>query len=182
MRSAGLTERTAHNWRALAALGMTAEQIVERGGMRAVLNPWPEIHEVCKWFPPMQVSEYAALKASIERWGGILEPIDIYEGKVLDGKERMRACRELGIEPVWAVLDPDAYDPIEYTIRQNIHRRHMNESQRAVAVADIAAHLAEHPKDAMVADYQIAMNIARRHLNESQRALMCGCDCGRPPR
>ena len=38
VRRAGLTERTAHNWRRLAAMGMTAEQVVERGGMRAVLT------------------------------------------------------------------------------------------------------------------------------------------------
>ena len=37
LHRADLTERTAHNWRRLASLGMTAEQIVAKGGMREVL-------------------------------------------------------------------------------------------------------------------------------------------------
>ena len=47
VRQAGLTERTAHNWRRLAGLGMTAEQVVAEGGLRKTLakhkvKPEPE--------------------------------------------------------------------------------------------------------------------------------------------
>jgi hypothetical protein len=49
---------------------------------------------------------------------------------ILDGRNRYRACHELGIEcpsKLW-----DGSDPIEYVMRANIHRRHLTPGQRGV--------------------------------------------------
>jgi hypothetical protein len=49
--------------------------------------------------PPLSATEFELLKADIaER--GVLVPIDVDEqGRVINGRHRLRACRELGIEP-----------------------------------------------------------------------------------
>lgn len=50
--------------------------------------------------PPLSDQEYEALKADIAR-RGVMVPVEVdaETGAVLDGFHRMRACRELGIEP-----------------------------------------------------------------------------------
>src|SRR4030095_15316268 len=60
---------------------------------RAMTNCAP--HELALVFPPMTESEFAALKEDI-REHGQHEPITLYEGKMLDGLHRYRACQELG--------------------------------------------------------------------------------------
>jgi hypothetical protein len=85
----------------------------------------------------MSETEYPALRASIEELGRLEEPITLYEGMVLDGRNRLRACRELGITPAvteWAGQG----SPERYVISKNISRRHLTESQRALVAAGFA--------------------------------------------
>jgi hypothetical protein len=51
-------------------------------------------HEIADIFPMMTASEFAALKRDIQE-NGLLEPIELYEGKVIDGRNRYRACYEM---------------------------------------------------------------------------------------
>ena len=41
-------------------------------------------------FPPMQVEEFEALKASIAR-NGLREPLLVWQGRVMDGRHRLKA-------------------------------------------------------------------------------------------
>jgi hypothetical protein len=68
---------------------------------------------------------------------GQLEDIVLLDGKVLDGRNRLRACRELGLEPQWCELT-QCDDPIAYVLSKNLHRRHLSQSQRAQCAADVA--------------------------------------------
>src|SRR5271168_3435620 len=55
------------------------------------------IHPLAKLFPPLSPDEFEKLKADIQR-NGQLEPVWLdEEGRVLDGRHRLRACKELGI-------------------------------------------------------------------------------------
>jgi N6-adenosine-specific RNA methylase IME4 len=62
---------------------------------------------------------------------GLLVPIKVTAaGVVLDGRARLRACRELGHELISVhVVAPD--DEFEYILRAALHRRHLDASQRA---------------------------------------------------
>jgi ParB-like chromosome segregation protein Spo0J len=53
-----------------------------------------KIHELAALMPPMGEHEYKGLVDSIQRQG-LLVPITIYEGKILDGCHRYRAAKEV---------------------------------------------------------------------------------------
>ena len=82
-------------------------------------------------FPPMREPEYARLKGSI-RQAGLLEPIVMWRGAVIDGRHRLRACLELGIDPRFLTL-PDDAAPLEYVIDRNDARRNPSVQQRVAS-------------------------------------------------
>ena len=67
---------------------------------------------------------------------GLHEPIVVYEDKILDGRNRYRACEAAGGEPTFTVYQGE--DPVSYVVSLNLRRRHLNESQRAMVAAKLA--------------------------------------------
>lgn len=94
-----------------------------------------QIHELANIFPKMPPSEFQSLKADIQA-NGQLETIVLYDGKVLDGRHRYTACKEIGIETKTRIYEGS--DPVGYVISLNLKRRHMNESQRSMVAASLA--------------------------------------------
>ena len=95
-----------------------------------------EFHEYANFFPMMADSEYSGLLQDIQE-NGLLEPIVIYNEKILDGRNRYRACMELGIASRFEYLD-EKTDPLQYVLSKNLHRRHLNESQCSMIAARLA--------------------------------------------
>lgn len=93
-----------------------------------------DAHPLADLLPAMAPTEYDALKADIARHG-IHEPIWTYSGLILDGRHRERACRELGIACPAHYYDGD--DPHGFVVSMNIHRRHLNVSQRRELIAKL---------------------------------------------
>ncbi len=87
-----------------------------------------EFHEAANIFP-MDEEHIPELQGSIEA-NGQLEPILLYNGKILDGRRRYTACTRAGIEPKYRTVSPD--DPIGYVLSLNLHRRQLTESQRGM--------------------------------------------------
>jgi site-specific DNA-methyltransferase (adenine-specific) len=93
-----------------------------------------EPHPIASIFPPMDWEELEALVADI-RERGVLEPITLYEGKILDGRNRAEACRRLGITPPTCEFTGDVLEAVAYVWARNRLRRHLTSSQAAVAEA-----------------------------------------------
>ena len=81
-------------------------------------------------FNDLEGSEFEALKNDIEK-RGIQTVIDITEdNKIICGHQRIRACKELGIEEAEARVVKGSEDEIkEHLIKDNILRRQLNDYQ-----------------------------------------------------
>lgn len=102
-------------------------------------------HPLSAAFPSMNEADYLALKDDIDEYGQ-REPIIMFEGMVLDGWHRYRACVEIGIEPTKFNFAADKEDPVAFVLSHNLHRRHLSASQRAAAVVACSAwHPARRP-------------------------------------
>jgi hypothetical protein len=99
-----------------------------------------EVHPAADLFPMMSPEEYEGLRDDIHQHGQ-REKIVLWQGLLIDGRNRLRACIELGIEPEHIALPEDA-DPVAFVCSLNVHRRHLNTSQRA----SIAARLCSIPR------------------------------------
>jgi excisionase family DNA binding protein len=106
----------------------------QMGGQMSTLEP----HPLADLFPPMEGAEYAALREDI-RVNGLFDPITLYQGRILDGRNRYRACQEAGVGIATVEFDPKNHgDPRVWVISRNLKRRHLNESQRAMIAAKLA--------------------------------------------
>jgi ParB-like chromosome segregation protein Spo0J len=127
-----------------------------------------EPHSLAELFPVMAGPDFAALKADIEAHG-IHEAIWLYEGKILDGRNRYRACQELGISCPTRVYK--GQEPLAFNLSLNLHRRHLNESQRAM-VAERIANLPEGRRANNSANLQsFSQSEAAELLNVSTRSV-----------
>jgi hypothetical protein len=91
------------------------------------------VHEVAELFPLPTEAEYQQLKDDI-RINGQLVPAWRYQGKLIDGRSRARACKELGLELL--VRDWEGTGSlVAFVVSLNLRRRHLGESQRALVAA-----------------------------------------------
>jgi ParB-like chromosome segregation protein Spo0J len=95
-----------------------------------------KFHPVSEIFPLMNPAEFDDLVEDI-RARGQLQPIFTYKGEILDGRNRYNACVKLGIEPITVEWSGDG-SLISFVVSLNLRRRHLDESQRAIAAARIA--------------------------------------------
>src|SRR4051812_10366915 len=95
------------------------------------------IHPYANVFPLLQGAEFDAFADDIAKHG-LREPIVLYEKKMLDGRNRHRACLVRKVEPRFVEFTGD--DPLAFVISANLQRRHLDTSQRAM-VADAIATL-----------------------------------------
>jgi ParB-like chromosome segregation protein Spo0J len=86
-------------------------------------------HEAANIFPLMDENELKALAEDIGLRGQLV-PIEVCDGMIIDGRNRWAACQFAGIEPLTVEVNPR--DPVAYVLSLNLHRRHLDETQRAM--------------------------------------------------
>jgi hypothetical protein len=72
-----------------------------------------------------------------------MEPILLFEGKILDGRRRYRACVELGKEPLVTPFYGGHRDALDTSFRKNMHRRSLSKGQRGMALVAYKKALSE---------------------------------------
>jgi len=97
-----------------------------------------EFHPFANVFPMMTDQEHAELVADIKTHGQ-REPITLFQGKIIDGRNRDRACRELGIKPLYVDFEGNDAEALNLVVSANVVRRHLTTSQRAMIADDLAA-------------------------------------------
>lgn len=87
-------------------------------------------HDLSLIFPDMSGEDFTRLAGSIAI-EGLLEPITLFEGKILDGRHRYKACLEANVEPRFEEFSGDEDAAKAYSIATNMARRHLTAGQRA---------------------------------------------------
>lgn len=87
-------------------------------------------HPAAKFMPRVTGEELLSIEKSIGK-RGLLEPIKIHQGKVIDGLTRLEICRRLGITPKYEVAVLGKRSPEEYVLDINLERRSYTPTQRA---------------------------------------------------
>jgi len=90
-------------------------------------------HEMSSYLPLLEGEEFDALVEDIREFGQIDDAV-LYEGKILDGRNRYRVTKILGIELKvrdWKPSEATGITPLQYVISTNIMRRHLNHAQRS---------------------------------------------------
>ena len=64
---------------------------------------------------------------------GILTPIDLYQGKVLDGWHRYQSSLRVGVDCTAVDFAGTPDEAAEHVIRRNLHRRHLSAIEAAIA-------------------------------------------------
>lgn len=96
----------------------------------------PEYHPTANLFPLLEGPDFDALVADIKA-NGLRESITLLDGKILDGRNRYRACLQVGVDPTFREFDGNG-SPLAFVISLNLHRRHLDESQRSMVAGKLA--------------------------------------------
>ena len=95
------------------------------------------VHPAAETFPALLDSELDDLTEDI-RANGQREAIPLHpDGAILDGRNRDRACQRAGVEPRFTEWD-GVGTPEAFVISNNLIRRHLTASQRAMIAAKSA--------------------------------------------
>jgi ParB/Sulfiredoxin domain len=131
-----------------------------------------EFHPIADIFPLMTGDEFNRLRDDIKARKQ-QEPIIIYEGKILDGRNRYNACKELKLIP--ETKPYDGSDPVGFVLSANLHRRHLNESQRAMVAGKLSRlkpganqHTKEGPS---IEDASKRLNVGKASVERAHKVL-----------
>lgn len=129
-------------------------------------------HEIASIFPMMDDAAFDDLCADISEQGQ-LDPIWLHEGKILDGRNRYKACNKLGIEPAFREWQ-GAGSPINFVLSLNLHRRHLTSSQKAVVALRMLPMMEAEAKERQLAGVPVILPEGIKHDSRDQAAALVG--------
>ena len=137
-----------------------------------------EFHDIANSYSLMEGQEFDDLCKDIAE-KGLLESIWLYEGKILDGRNRYKAAIEAGVEPVIVEFSGD--DPLEFVVHANSNRRDLGIGQRAAIGIKIQKYWNEKGKENMStggAKYQGLSNLINPVNAQKEAAKAVGVSTG----
>jgi ParB-like chromosome segregation protein Spo0J len=104
---------------------------------------------------------------------GLKQPILLFEGKILDGRNRYNACKIAAVEPTFEEYLGD--DPISHVLSLNLNRRHLTTGQRAMIAAELSnlkhGGKRKSDQDATLQLENMSRSAASELLNVSKRSV-----------
>lgn len=129
-----------------------------------------EFHQLANIFPLIEGQAYKDLLTDVLNHG-VREPIWIYEGKILDGRNRYRAATAMNVP--FEAKEYEGSDAAGFVISLNLHRRHLSEAQRGMVAAKLANLPAHRPavNSANLQTSSVSQTDAAEMLNVSTRTV-----------
>ncbi|MDE0373141.1 MAG: ParB/RepB/Spo0J family partition protein, partial [Rhodospirillales bacterium] len=107
------------------------DELVEIGGSQY------RVHSAAAVFPIMSGREFDELVEDV-RVNGLREPVVASGDQLIDGRNRVRACAAAGVVPEVRELTRGT-DVASWVMSVNLHRRHLDASQRALLASRLSA-------------------------------------------
>jgi ParB-like nuclease domain len=96
-----------------------------------------EAHPVAALFPMLNDTDLQSLAKDIKEHGQ-RDPILVFKGQVLDGRNRLRACELAGVEPRIEEYEDNPAGIPKLIVSKNVHRRHLTTRERTEIAAKLA--------------------------------------------
>jgi hypothetical protein len=146
----------------------TQTQQAARAGDRMPFHPLADI------FPVLGEESLWELAQDI-REHGLLDPVVLHDGKILDGRCRYMACKMVRVECRYENFVGG--DLLGYIVSRNLHRRHLTGSQRAMAaarIADMKVGANQHSVGMPIGGASDLLNVGQRSVSRARTVLHQG--------
>lgn len=127
------------------AAEMSPDEIAKQGGFSiASIQDMEnmEFHPIADLFPMVDDEKIALIAESIKEHG-LISPGWMYEGKLLDGRIRFKACVIADVPFTYKVYTGD--DPMALSLSLNLRREHYTEGQRACVAVRLMNYRVDNP-------------------------------------
>jgi ParB-like chromosome segregation protein Spo0J len=139
--------------------------------------PEYEIHEMANLFPMMTGPAWKDFVNAIKTNGVTDEIVLTPDGKtIIDGRNRYKACQELGIKPLtrkFGSRPTDGTSIAGFVIRANLQRRQLDDSQRAMVGAKLSklgrGQKSKDGKELTQEDITALLNVSGASLSRAKR-------------
>jgi ParB-like chromosome segregation protein Spo0J len=170
--TADLTSAKSEEGQADPTINGNKENVEDKLG-RATAEPLP-FHPFANIFPMLAEERLHELAQDIKD-RGLLDPITLYEGQILDGRGRYRACKITAVQPKFEDYVGD--DALSFVVSRNLHRRHLTESQRAMVaarLADLKRGANQHSQGLPIGRAADLLNVGERTVARARKVLSRG--------
>jgi N6-adenosine-specific RNA methylase IME4 len=115
---------------------MSGKYQFQPGGLLMPGAARPQHHPIANLFPMLADANRESFRKSLA--DGQNHPIVLHKGKILDGRNRERELFELNKPVSYVVFVGTDRAALDFVMDENLERRHLSESQRAMVAASIA--------------------------------------------
>ena len=120
-------------------------------------------HPLAKLFPEITGQDFVDLVEDIKA-NGLRQPIITLDDQILDGVNRSNACLQAKVKPRYEKFT--GKDPKAFVVSQNLARRHLSESQRAMIAAELSKCL---NSDTTITQAAKTLNVSRGSVHVAAR-------------
>jgi hypothetical protein len=106
--------------------------------LTSIYNPpeRPNPHPICLLMPSADEDELQNLTDDI-RARGLLDPIVLFEKRILDGRNRAAACGSAGVAPRYVEFQGTREEALMFVVSHNLKRRHLTKQAIADTLVEV---------------------------------------------